>query len=203
MIKTCKVCGKLKYFSSHKSTTCIDCLAKGFKYCVRCEKVLAVTEFGKVRLGLRGICKQCHRDTTKESVEKHKYNSNPNVRRRKAEQSRERYANDEAYRLACIGYVHNRRAKLIGKVSSIDWESCVKYFRYECAYCGSTEQLTMDHVYPVSKGGTHTITNIVCACKSCNSSKGTKDIIEWYVAQPFFDKNRLIKIKAWLGVKKE
>lgn len=44
-----------------------------------------------------------------------------------------------------------------------------------CAYCKRkfTAKLlaTIDHVIPVSKGGLHTISNIVLACKSCNSRK--------------------------------
>lgn len=31
-----------------------------------------------------------------------------------------------------------------------------------------------------NKGGTDISDNLVCACKTCNSSKGKKDIMEWY-----------------------
>jgi 5-methylcytosine-specific restriction endonuclease McrA len=30
----------------------------------------------------------------------------------------------------------------------------------------------MDHIVPVSKGGQHSWTNVVCACKRCNNRKG-------------------------------
>ena len=44
-----------------------------------------------------------------------------------------------------------------------------------CAYCGMTfvsSELTRDHIHPVSKGGKDTWTNVVTACKACNSMKG-------------------------------
>lgn len=41
-----------------------------------------------------------------------------------------------------------------------------------CQYCGSTKELTLDHVIPKSKGGKSTWTNLVTACKKCNAKKG-------------------------------
>jgi 5-methylcytosine-specific restriction endonuclease McrA len=43
---------------------------------------------------------------------------------------------------------------------------------FECAYCGSTEDLTFDHVIPRSKGGRTSWDNIVAACSPCNLRKG-------------------------------
>jgi len=42
----------------------------------------------------------------------------------------------------------------------------------KCQYCGTTKDLTIDHVIPRSKGGKSTWTNLVTACKKCNSKKG-------------------------------
>ncbi len=41
-----------------------------------------------------------------------------------------------------------------------------------CQYCGTGEHLTLDHVYPKSKGGKTTWDNLVTACRKCNSRKG-------------------------------
>ena len=40
-----------------------------------------------------------------------------------------------------------------------------------CQYCGTSRDLTIDHVIPRSKGGKSTWTNLVTACKTCNSKK--------------------------------
>jgi 5-methylcytosine-specific restriction endonuclease McrA len=43
---------------------------------------------------------------------------------------------------------------------------------YTCQYCGKqTRDLTLDHVIPRHRGGTHTWENLVSACKACNHKK--------------------------------
>jgi len=51
-----------------------------------------------------------------------------------------------------------------------------------CFYCKKNvgrEQLTMDHVVPLSRGGKSRKGNIVPACKECNSKKKYLLPIEW------------------------
>ncbi len=46
-----------------------------------------------------------------------------------------------------------------------------------CQYCAKsfpTEELTLDHVLPKSRGGKNTWTNLVASCKKCNQRKGCK-----------------------------
>lgn len=45
---------------------------------------------------------------------------------------------------------------------------------HECQYCGSKENLTIDHVIPKSKGGQDTWENLVACCGFCNLKKGNK-----------------------------
>lgn len=46
--------------------------------------------------------------------------------------------------------------------------------RFRCQYCGAREKLTVDHVYPKSRGGRDTWDNLVAACTSCNNRKGNR-----------------------------
>lgn len=48
-----------------------------------------------------------------------------------------------------------------------------------CAYCGSTERITIDHIIPLSRGGKHEADNLAPACLSCNSSKNDRLLSEW------------------------
>lgn len=48
-----------------------------------------------------------------------------------------------------------------------------------CWYCGSAEKLSVDHIIPQLKGGADGGENLVYACRSCNSSKGSKDLLVW------------------------
>jgi hypothetical protein len=48
-----------------------------------------------------------------------------------------------------------------------------------CAYCGAPGATHIDHVVPVSAGGSYEDSNLVVACRACNLSKGTKSLEEW------------------------
>ena len=52
-----------------------------------------------------------------------------------------------------------------------------------CSYCGSQDHLTLDHMIPRMKGGPHSADNLVVACRSCNSSKQGRDLLEWMAAE--------------------
>ena len=43
-----------------------------------------------------------------------------------------------------------------------------------CAFCGSTERLTVDHIRPVAKGGKNHRRNYQCLCWPCNLRKRDK-----------------------------
>ena len=78
------------------------------------------------------------------------------------------------------------------------WRQSIKeYWDYKCAYCGSEENLTLDHITPKAKGGTDRITNLVCACSSCNSDKGHRYWVDWYREKDFFTTDRLSDIIQW------
>jgi 5-methylcytosine-specific restriction endonuclease McrA len=47
---------------------------------------------------------------------------------------------------------------------------------HKCQYCGTGKELTIDHVIPRSKGGKTSWTNLVTACKKCNTHKGDYSI---------------------------
>lgn len=57
---------------------------------------------------------------------------------------------------------------------------------YKCHYC--EKQLTrftatLDHIQPVSEGGNNSFENLVTSCLHCNSRRGSRPIMEMYVAQ--------------------
>jgi len=45
---------------------------------------------------------------------------------------------------------------------------------HTCQYCGSKNQLTLDHIIPKSRGGDSSWLNLITACTSCNNKKGNK-----------------------------
>jgi 5-methylcytosine-specific restriction endonuclease McrA len=68
------------------------------------------------------------------------------------------------------------RARIAGApvndFTAAQWTAMKEHYGHCCVYCGKKQQrLTQDHLTPLSQGGSHTLRNIVPACKSCNSRK--------------------------------
>lgn len=101
------------------------------------------------------------------------------------------------------GFVISRYKKL--ESGEMSWSSSIRDYEKElekgrvCAYCGATGSLSTDHIVPISRAGVDprivalldSADNCVCACKKCNSSKGNRDIFEWYGAERLDDIPRL------------
>ena len=45
---------------------------------------------------------------------------------------------------------------------------------HQCVYCGSNKNLTLDHVFPKSRGGKNEWTNLVTSCFKCNLKKADR-----------------------------
>ena len=45
---------------------------------------------------------------------------------------------------------------------------------FTCMYCGSKNDLTIDHVLPKSRGGKDVWENLTTACEKCNVKKGSR-----------------------------
>jgi hypothetical protein len=76
-----------------------------------------------------------------------------------------------------------------------------------CAYCGSRERLAADHVVPRHLGGPDIGDNLIWACRACNSSKGSKDLLAWYETRaefpPLLLLRRYLKLAVELCVESE
>lgn len=76
-------------------------------------------------------------------------------------------------------YVKDRRAsKLSAPINDItpaQWLEIQEAQKHRCYYCGKRckGRMTQDHITPLTKGGAHTLHNIIGACNLCNSRKQT------------------------------
>jgi 5-methylcytosine-specific restriction endonuclease McrA len=77
-------------------------------------------------------------------------------------------------------YEHARRSRKSasgGSYTVAEWKGLVAHYGNKCLCCGRSDvALTVDHVVPVSKGGTSNIDNLQPLCLSCNSKKQDKII---------------------------
>lgn len=76
-------------------------------------------------------------------------------------------------------HTQKRRARLRAITPSLtwdEWELIKELHGHTCPSCGTKENLSIDHIIPISRGGAHSAENIQPLCRSCNNRKGTKTI---------------------------
>jgi 5-methylcytosine-specific restriction endonuclease McrA len=69
-----------------------------------------------------------------------------------------------------------RRNKDAGVLDLQSWKEKLNKLGKKCLRCNATEKITIDHIIPLTKGGTNHIDNLQPLCWSCNSSKNNKII---------------------------
>lgn len=173
-----------------------------YKACSRCKQTKPITEFGIHKKTLDGHysqCLVCHRVARAEQrvrrAEKIKLEQKANYAKNR--DKRIAYANARVYEnrerskrynaiskkrnhLAVAANTRRRNAKRKSNgVYDISKKELLRLNRGPCFYCGSTEQITVDHVVAIARGGVDGIGNLVSACKSCNSQKRQLTIMEW------------------------
>lgn len=88
--------------------------------------------------------------------------------------------NPDRYKAATSRGSARRRARLgfiVCDLTGEQWAAIVASHGGRCAYCATRpERLTVDHVIPISKGGAHTASNVVPACRACNARKGARPV---------------------------
>lgn len=116
---------------------------------------------------------------------------------------RAKYAEDPQYKAKLSRYRHKRdclQKSLPCTLTPQEWLMCLDFFGNKCAYCGKADNgIEQDHVIPITKGGGYVKENIIPACKSCNSSKGNRELETWYKSQSFFNESQLTTIKEWIN----
>ena len=97
------------------------------------------------------------------------------------------YRKTEACKIATKNNNNRRRSEKIktsnGTISTKALKELIIKQDYKCKYCNCDldfsvkNSVHLDHVVPLSKGGTHTIENVVYSCASCNLQKGASLLV--------------------------
>lgn len=104
------------------------------------------------------------REWVKANPEKHKENS-----RRWAK-------NNRLYRQAKLVEYKASRRGAEGRFSKEEWVSICEAGGWLCWRCLKRKPLTVDHIIPLSRGGTNWISNIQPLCRKCNSEKNVNAV---------------------------
>lgn len=138
------------------------------------ERPLAYRIANKEKLDVqRKAWKQANPDKVRANVRKW-FAANPGA------VQRWRKANPEAYR-AQTQTRHARMANAEGRHTAADLKDLLKQQNGRCGYCRKSIKTTytVDHIQPLSRGGTNWISNIQLLCLSCNASKQDADPLEF------------------------
>ena len=172
------------------------------KTCSRCYTVKSINQYYKVKASKDGRYSYCIDCSKKRSREYYENNSQKlidytkkwkqeNPDKHKAQVRRWQIKNPEMHKQ----YLNNWRARNPEKVSdqnhrrrsrknfngvfTISKKFLKNLYASTCLNCGSNQNITADHVIPISRGGRHSEGNLIPLCQSCNSKKGSKTITEW------------------------
>jgi hypothetical protein len=73
----------------------------------------------------------------------------------------------------------NDRARKVGQFDELttqDIDALIAFYDYSCLQCGERPASSVDHVKPLSKGGTNTRDNLQLLCTNHNKAKGDEEI---------------------------
>jgi 5-methylcytosine-specific restriction endonuclease McrA len=129
--------------------------------------------------GQQSECRSCKKDRDARYYleNKEKFTMREELRRSQGYSSTQkvqdwRAANPEAYKAQGRESARRRRARING--SMIDPSLTLEYAAIvendPCSYCGLPSGV-VDHIVPLSRGGTHEWMNFTGACDTCNRSK--------------------------------
>lgn len=157
------------------------CAAKDYNYvCMHCGTAYNRERYAEHRAERLEYARQYYAEHQAERLEYHRqYRAGHRAERR--EQTRQwAKANADKRRAG----KHRRRAHKRGAITELVDEAAIYERDKCCVYCGTTEDLGLDHIVPLAKGGPHCEDNLVVACCSCNASKGAKPLIQWLWVRP-------------------
>ena len=148
------------------------------KICTKCSTVLNTSLFFNDKSSKDGFsywCKSC----TKANVKKHR--EKPEYRKKQCEWN-QKWRNNPDNREKVLAIRIKSQNKIINFLKTAGFVT--KEIRQEilerdgnkCLCCGNIEELTIDHIIPISKGGMTNSNNLQTLCRNCNSKKMQQSI---------------------------
>ena len=187
-MKNCYKCNQIKplsdfYYRKDTETHRNEC-----KECTKAAKALREAIDGVKET--RAIKEKQRRIDKKEQIKsvRDKRYANPDQRLIILENSKRSYKKLKLYKPEILKAANahqraKRKIEINKETSSTTSEirTWIKEAVKICSYCNNycTTNYQIDHIDPISKGGTHTVDNFTIACPSCNASKNATSLLIW------------------------
>ena len=176
------------------------------KRCSKCGEIKTLSEFGKnaaAKDGLQSWCRQCYAEyNAKRYIENREKELAKNAKWRAehpekhvAKSLRWEKANPEKHSAKNLAWAKNNPEKANAKTqrrrafkvaapgdhNAGDIKALYDAQEGRCAYCGRdvSQGYHVDHIVPLSRGGSNALGNLALTCARCNTSKGAKLLSEW------------------------
>ena len=171
------------------------------KTCTKCGKTKSLDDFYRDKGmpdGRRGDCKVCNLRKTREhyqrTIDQRNAYSRKYYRENKEKilQYQLEYARANREKVRAYGRSYRAKKNNVEAYKVTD-KDCMNIKNQPCLMCGSTENVHIDHIIPISKGGRHAIGNLQPLCKPCNTAKSNKYMIEWRAVNDLSEKYQQIK----------
>ena len=177
------------------------------KQCTKCGEVKALSEFHKksaAKDGLQTRCKQCwvkyNIDHKEQILTRGLAWKKANPEKVYARNSAWQKANPEKASARSVAWAkanpekstakwHRRRARKLSAEGSYTGKNVKELYESQggqCVYCGRdiSQGYHVDHVVPLSRGGSNGPENLALACPKCNCSKNDHLLSEWVDRPP-------------------
>ncbi|MBA7588687.1 hypothetical protein ES708_30753 [subsurface metagenome] len=162
----CKICKK-EFEGRSYSKYCFDCKKEEVRRRTKLFDKKRTIKNRIKRVYVNKICKECG-NRFKVSLKKSNY---------------QKFCSKECNGKASSRNLRHKRRLLIGSVhNKVYLKDLIAKYNYRCGICGEIINpdlkredkfsLTIDHILPISKGGSHTLDNLQMAHLICNSYKG-------------------------------
>lgn len=189
------------------------------KICTKCNRSFPMTteyfnSHKNHKDGLTSQCKECLNKSNRQykknncnnlkeqSKSYYQKNINKIRARHRKYQKLFRYTIDGKEIMKIYKYKSSTLAFLNGGEYTLEqWKECIDFFENRSAYTGkilNSDNINVEHIIPLSKGGTSFIWNICPSIDYANFSKNDKNMEDWYRKQIYFSEERLEKIYAWI-----
>lgn len=174
------------------------------KNCPMCKIKKSLNDFHKssnTKDGAQGHCKDCKKilskkyEKNRDAETKKKYHKNDWQKKKNNPQYLKQhkewlYKNSEYVKKKAKEYREKNKILLLisrsnqkskqkgyyGVISMKEWEFVLLMTRYMCIACEDNTADSIDHVLPLSRGGTNTVNNIQPMCLKCNLKKGARHV---------------------------